>query len=204
MSFSRRKFLSSAAVASTGLLLPSFVRQANGQLFTKIGATFVPLDSDSLNLLKKSLATTQKLPTADSCLICQKSIEEIGGQKLVFSHFRGTTIFDYLKHVVHENFRKRIKLFGDHEIVCWGEKSFMSEKVIDQAVREYLNGMQPWHCQICGKRECYICGQPIAWLAYGDYAYHETRGYYSKGANLGASPPCINPECKKYRDLSQP
>ncbi len=40
-------------------------------------------------------------------------------------------------------------------------------------------------------------------LAYGDYAFDDGgRGYYTKGANLGASPPCINPDCEKSRKLS--
>ena len=79
----------------------------------------------------------------------------------------------------------------------------MSDYVIDRAVKMYLDGMQPWHCQKCGYRACDLCGEPYVRLAYGDFVFDDGgRGYYSPGPNLGASPGCINPECKKYRNLS--
>ena len=94
MFFHRRKFLSLLAGASVSYFLPRSVCQAGDQLFNKIGATFVPLDHESVVRLAKIHFKNQDLPTAKACLVCQQPIENIGGQKLLHTKFRGTSLSD--------------------------------------------------------------------------------------------------------------
>jgi hypothetical protein len=218
MYFARRSFLTLVIGAGVGSLLPSSFRQADGHIFNKIGKTYVPLDHDSLVGLTKYIFDNQEMPTARTCLICQQPIEKIGGKKMIRNTWRGTSVSDkpiregpVHKTVfandsgVHFAFRSCRKLLHQPELHLniWGADRLNSERVINRAIKEYLEGTQPWFCQKCGYRQCSHCGEPHAWLAYGDYAYDDGgRGYYTMGANLGACPPCINPKCEKYRSLA--
>lgn len=182
LSVYRRDFLFFISIAGAGLALPNYSLRAK--------PTY-PI-SNYLNDLTK-------LPTARECLICHKTIEEVGGQMLIYTHFRGTILRAGSKIRDFPNLRVLLRLFDDRDLyfAAWGEESIFTETVINQALREYLNGEQPWHCQICGMRECHLCGKPLVALAYGDYACREHgHGCYSKGANLGANRGCIDPKCQ--------
>ena len=182
MSISRRDFLLFSAVTGACLTLPSYSLRAK--------PTY-PLSS--------YLNDLTKLPTAHECLICHKTIEEIDGQMLIYTKFRGTSLRASSDIRDFPNLRVLIRLFDDPDLcfAAWGESSIFNEAVISQALTDYLNGKQPWHCQICGKRECHLCGKPLIALAYGDYACRgHGRGYYHKGATLGANLGCIDPKCQ--------
>ena len=204
MSISRRKFLSTGLVIGAGFILPG-VSPPAAHPFNIIGAKFVPVDPRSLALLQKILSESQKWPTAQACLICRAPIEKIGGQKLIRSRLRGTALLNQADHMRYPNLRAWESLFGSPDLyfTAWGEESLFTSPVVNRARREYQDGKQPWLCQKCGKRVCHLCGEPLNVLAYGDYAFDEGgRGYYTKGANLGANLGCINPECRKYRNWS--
>jgi hypothetical protein len=197
MSFTRRKFILLTTAVCSGCVLPRLVSGG----FESVG-TFSDPDSAASHLLDKTITGIQKLPTARACLICGYSIETIGGQKLIHTTLRGTELVGKSDYHFRENLRGRIRLFEDHELtlIAWGEKQFMTEQIIERAKITYLQGEQPWFCQKCGFRTCHLCGTPLIWLAYGDYAFDDSgRGYYLKGANLGASPPCVNSKCENYR-----
>ena len=186
MSVSRRDFLFFVSIAGAGLVLPNY-----------------RLQSISTYPISNYLNDLTKLPTARKCLICQKRIEEIDGQMLMYTHFRGTCFGTYfgtdanLRDV--PDLRVSLRLFDDCDLnfVAWGEETIFTNTVLSKALGEYLNGEQPWHCQICGLRACELCGKPLYALAYGDYACREHgQGFYSKGACLGANLGCIDPKCQ--------
>ncbi|MBE9549440.1 MAG: hypothetical protein IMF09_08565 [Proteobacteria bacterium] len=146
------------------------------------------------------------LPTDNSCLICDRTIEEVGGQKLIATRLRGTRLTTEFAHGKHKNFCKQVQLFDDSQLAIdfWGEKNFMTEAVIQKALKSYRYWSQPWFCQVCGSRQCSDCGAPIIVLAYGDFAFEDGRkGYYAKGPNLGVSPPCKNRNCKNYHKRAE-
>ena len=198
MPFTRRKFIVLTTTVCSGCVLPRLVSGG----FQSTG-TFSHPKPAPFHLLDKTLTGTRKLPTAQECLICGHSIKTIGGHKLIFTKLRGTELVDKAGARFRENLRGRISLFKNHDLtlVLWGEEKFMTDQVIGRVKTTYLQGEQPWFCQKCGSRTCHLCGTPLIWLAYGDYAFDDGgRGYYSKGANLGASPPCVNPKCEKNRE----
>jgi hypothetical protein len=144
------------------------------------------------------------LPTAATCFSCQLPIGHVGGQKLVHTKLRGTVLLPGSHRLPRKNYRYARKIQDNPQLYlhAWGEESFMSKSILERVLDTYLSGLQPWFCQRCGKRACHLCGQPNLWLAYGDYAFNDVHGsYYHKGANLGASPPCINRQCRKYREV---
>ncbi len=205
MSVSRRKFLSTGLVLGAGLILPGVSLPAK-QAFNIIGANFVPVDPHSLALLQKILSASQKWPTAQACLICRQPVENIGGQKLIRTKLRGTALLHQADSNRYPGVRAWESLFGSCDLyfTVWGEESIFTDQIVAKARREYLNGMQPWFCQKCGKRSCHLCGEPLNVLAYGDYAFAEGgRGFYGQGPNLGANPGCINPRCRSYRNMNK-
>ena len=152
--------------------------------------------------LRGHLDDIWNLPTTRDCLICQKPIEEIQGQMLVYTHFRGTSLATTSKFRDVPNLRVAARLLDDRKLYffAWGEESIFTDEVIARALAGYLNGEQPWHCQLCGCRQCSRCGKPLWFLACGDYACRvRGEGYYGKGANFGANMGCINPRCKNGR-----
>jgi len=138
-------------------------------------------------------------PPADRCVICEKTIEETGGRRIIAQHSRGVKLGKrYEGGGNPERPHKSIKLYpeSDTYVVVWGEKEFWTDARIKRAIQDYQDGRHPWFCQVCGLRTCSLCGSPIndpvgsATISAG--------GCVGQSPLLGVDPGCTNPECKKY------
>ena len=144
-------------------------------------------------------AEIPQLPPADRCMACEKTIEAIGGRRMVAQPLRGTTLLDHAIEGGYRNFRSCTRLVEDRDLfmVVWGEESVFPEMVIDRARRAYLAGIQPWFCQVCGYRLCHVCHTILPRPVASDYVFDD--GYIVHCPILGADPGCSNPECSRFR-----
>ncbi|MFK5880512.1 MAG: hypothetical protein QM478_13580 [Flavobacteriaceae bacterium] len=141
-------------------------------------------------------------PPAETCIFCNKPLDEIGGKRISAQQLRGVTLSNKYQEGGNKDFpHQSIKLFDDSKIymVIWGEKTKWTEAAIAQAKNEYENGKRPWFCQICGERKCSKCGSPINYPMGSDILYDD--GYSSHAAIIPSDPGCINPNCEKYKDF---
>jgi hypothetical protein len=143
---------------------------------------------------------TKRLP-ADTCIFCDKKIDEIGGRRIVAQKLRGIELSSKYRGGGNPEYPDQsIRLYDNKEIyvVVWGENSKWTLSTTNKVKEEYLKGRQPWFCQVCGKRKCIECGAPINVPMGSDVL--SDNGYISHVPMHPVDPGCINPKCKKYRD----
>lgn len=141
---------------------------------------------------------TRRSP-ASHCVICGKSIEEIGGRRIISQRDKGLYISSQPtkggSHAVHKSVKvDPLPLY----VTIWGEKAFWNDETINRAIQIVKQGECPWFCQICGTRACYLCGQPINYPVASEILYDS--GGSSHCPIIPHDPGCINPACKRYKD----
>ncbi|GAA0406190.1 hypothetical protein GCM10009133_13540 [Cocleimonas flava] len=144
----------------------------------------------------------KKLP-AENCAICDKPLDDIGGGRLISQKFRGVALSSktdkansrFTKH----NPKRYFKLFENENIYLelWGEKNKWTDEAIERAKADYLDGNQPWFCQVCGERKCSKCGSPINYPMGSDVIC--SSGCSSHIPVFPFDPGCINKACKKFK-----
>jgi len=144
---------------------------------------------------------SRSLP-ADKCAICGKTIDEVGGARIVAQQARGVALSDkYLGGGNPERPYRSFRLDEDSNtyVVVWGEVGFWSDANFQHAVETYRAGVRPWFCQVCGKRTCHLCGAPIN-VPVGSNWIGDT-GCGAHSPLLGYDPGCSNPRCNLYRPI---
>jgi len=139
----------------------------------------------------------KKLP-AERCVICSRTLEEVGGLRIVAQDYRGYAFSDKperggQKDIPRQSFK--VSEVDKRFIVFWG-KMWNCES-ITRAIDELKSGKRPWFCQICGVRACTECGAPIR-LAMGSEILHDN-GSIGHMAIFPCHGGCCNPNCKYYR-----
>ena len=146
-------------------------------------------------MTQASIDQRSSFPPAPTCLLCQRSLEEAGGVRLIVcTQSRGVLIG---KSPNNGNFKKRqvfrlasgyVLVLGDSDPWRW------SQGEAERAHQEAEAGYHPWFCQVCGSRACSTCGAPLrspvgctAMDAEGQSGPHSPM--------LGARIPCINTDC---------
>jgi len=141
------------------------------------------------------------LPTK-SCVVCERTLEEVGGGKrIIAQQRRGLKVTKTLEGRgypdCHEQFFP-LQDADDQYLLVWGEKSLWTEDAIDRAKKAFLQGYRPWLCQLCAARGCSECGAPINYPMGSDILYID--GYTSHIAIHPFDPGCTNKACKKHRE----
>jgi hypothetical protein len=157
-----------------------------------------------MSIADKSLSEIQELLPARHCMICHKTIGEIGGRRMIAQGFRGIAVSDQVLTKGYKNLQKCVRLIEGRELylVAWGEKSIITDAVIEQATADYRKGFRPWFCQVCGQRLCHLCGELLPRPVASDYIFDDGGSVHCP--ILGADPGCWNPECEKFRGNSKP
>ena len=152
-----------------------------------------------MSIASMSIAEILEMPPAPNCMICERTIEEIGGRRMVAQKARGTNVFQHVISEGFENFHSCTRLLEGRELflVIWGEAAFLSDNVISRIEAEYLEGRRPWFCQVCGKRSCHLCGALERRPVMSDYVCDD--GYILHCPSLGADTGCLNPQCTRYK-----
>jgi len=147
--------------------------------------------------------TPKTLKPAHCCVICNKTLDEIGGRRLVTQQLRGITLSDkYLgggnKDYPHQSFK--LSENPDEYVVVWGEKSLWTKAAINRGIKDYQAGRRPWFCQKCGLRGCSTCGEPINYPMGSGVLYDS--GCSSHVPILPIDPGCINKNCSRYKKFN--
>lgn len=137
------------------------------------------------------------------CVICGKTLAEVGGQRIIAQKLRGiSTSNKFLgggnPKYPHKSFKLNSSSTSPLYLVIWGEVSIWSEASIQRAIDAFHNGKRSWFCQICGQRVCSTCGAPINYPMGSDVLKDD--GASSHCGIFPFDPGCINPECRNYRD----
>lgn len=144
----------------------------------------------------------QRLP-AHVCAICSKSLEEVGGKRIVGNQLRGVFLSDKPSgggNPEYPAISKHVDDNPDVYLIIKGEKTKWTDEAIDRAIMIYFNGQHPWMCQVCAERKCSECGAPINYPVGCDVI--DENGCISHYPMIPADLGCINPDCKKYRDMT--
>jgi len=135
----------------------------------------------------------------DRCVICGKTIAEIGGRRIIAQNPRGCTVESKPR-----NNSPKMPTYTSYSLspsplylIVWGE-DFWTEAAIERAKIAFLNGNRAWYCQICGERKCF-CGAPMNHTAASDYIEDDGHSFHC-GVHVCATG-CINPKCRNYRKL---
>ncbi len=142
-------------------------------------------------------------PPAQTCVLCDKTVEEVGGYRLVSQKLRGVSLSD--KPIRRGKYsHQAVKLYDDLNVymLVWGEPEKWTDSAIEKAKDEYKTGHKPWFCQVCGERKCSTCGAPINRPMGSDVLY--ASGCCSHLAIHPIDPGCVNKECSRYKEAGNP
>jgi len=145
----------------------------------------------------------RRLIPSQHCVLCNRMLAEVGGMRIIAQKIRGVCLSDRYRGGGNKDYpHKSVKLYeeSDKYVVVWGEKNKWTEEAIERARTEFLAGLRPWFCQLCGERRCSSCGSPINYPMGSDVLYDS--GCSSHCGMHPFDPGCINPDCKKYKDWS--
>jgi hypothetical protein len=141
---------------------------------------------------------------APRCCVCQKTLEEIGGERITAQQVRKIFVSD--KKWTAQDVRDKdnpvesIALDNGQYLIIQGWSEEKTPGIIERAKQDCDNGDHPWFCQVCGARTCHKCGHPTALPFASDLLKDD--GSKPHFGVFPASPGCINPECENYRKRS--
>ena len=160
------------------------------------GRSFKPLNLTVEQKIKHKKLLNENWMYDDSCIICGKSIEQVGGSKIISSRFLKIFISDKFSGGGDAEYPyQSAKLADGNYLVFKGKLSVWTKQKIDQATSFVNQGFDVWWCQSksCANRTCRVCGSATQ-RAYGC----DLLG----GVHVAAHPVpagCENTECEKHQ-----
>jgi hypothetical protein len=137
------------------------------------------------------------LTPADTCSICGRRHEEIGGKRLVGQKGGGIRVVASEKNPggrKHHPVPGRPGLW----VAIYGEPGLLRDEVRDHVLAQLEQGLRPWFCQECAHLTCHECGAILRIAPGADYLADDN-GKVVHSPMLAANPGCANPSCRLYR-----
>ncbi len=162
-----------------------------------IGIQKQKVSAEDIRVAKAKIGEKKRKPSSH-CLLCKKSVDEIGGKRVVAQKTLGSFISTTYRGGGDPDFPDlSIKIDDANYIVLCGKKGIWTDELIDQVKEIYLNYKCPWFCQKCAGKICLICGEilnnPIGSDVIND------NGDVLHVASLGYNPGCMNDACENYK-----
>ncbi|MBU1566854.1 MAG: hypothetical protein KJ630_14680 [Proteobacteria bacterium] len=163
------------------------------------------IDAGEFNLpespSEKQLIQSPTFLPDSHCVICQKTIEEIGGRRLVAQQVRGILISNKPIGGGHRDHHYKSHKLSPYPLylVVWGPGTIWSGDAIQRATAAFHKGKRSWFCQLCGNRVCLDCGSPSQMPVGSDVLYEN--GCTAHVAILPCHPGCVNPQCKNHKEV---
>ena len=141
-----------------------------------------------------------------TCLLCDSTIEEIGGIRITTTNSRGVFISNKEWSGSDSPRRGRApypcrsyKLGNESYIIMRGPANEgFNDELLEKAKRQFENDERPWLCQRCAHRLCSQCGEPLNRPPAVDMLCDD--GSSSHIAIMSVDRGCINKECDKYKE----
>lgn len=137
---------------------------------------------------------------ADTCVFCDKRLEDVGGQRLCAQRHLGCFLSEQLRGGGNPETPDRHFKVSDEPLtylILRGAPSTWTDERIEKAKTQFSRGRHPWFCQVCGNRTCRECGTPLRRPIASDVLY--TDGSTSHVGILGVDVGCSNVDCSRYR-----
>ena len=162
-----------------------------------IGKQKQMFSAEDIRIAKSKIGKKKRKPSSH-CLLCKKTIDEIGGKRVVAQKTLGTFISTTHRGGGDPDFPDlSIKLDDANYIVLRGIKGMWTDELIEKVKGNYLNSECPWFCQKCAGKTCYICGEIMNNPIGSDIIYDD--GCVHHVAALGYNPGCVNKSCENYK-----
>lgn len=162
-----------------------------------IGKQNQKVSAEDITEAKAKLKKKKRKPSSH-CLLCEKTIDEIGGKRIVVQKTLGTfSSKTYLGGGDPDFPELSIKMGDDNFIVLRGKKGMWTDKLIAKVKEIYSNQERPWFCHKCAYKTCHICGEIMNNPIGSDVIYDD--GCISHVAALGYNPGCVNDSCENYK-----
>ena len=146
----------------------------------------------------KAKIEKKKRKPSSHCLLCKKTIDEIGGKRVVAQKTLGSFISTTYRGGGDPDFPDlSIKIDDAKYILLCGKKGMWTVELIDKVKEIYLNNERPWFCQKCAGKTCHICGEILNNPIGSDVIYDD--GCVLHVAALGYNPGCMNDACENYK-----
>lgn len=139
---------------------------------------------------------------ASACVICAKTLSEVGGKRILATGLRGFDISDQRpKRQNKPHYVATPRLIEDEEIYLrvWGDKKIFTDAVVDRIRATYRSGFRPWMCQAkgCGDRACVVCGMAMRHTPCCGILHDDGESRYQMLIPL-MSYPCTNVDCENF------
>ena len=136
-------------------------------------------------------------PPAHACALCGKTLEEVGGKRMVVTQFLGVSLWPEPPLGGSSGLPVDFYPVDEEEtlyLIVWGEP--WSTERVDRAIETAREGKHPWFCQVCGGRACEICGSPLSWPQASEIIHGS--GRKKRCMSMPAHVGCVNPNCPQY------
>jgi len=144
----------------------------------------------------------KRLP-ATRCVMCEKTIEQVGGMRIVAHIHIGIGLSNQYKGGGNPDYPYQSFQLNEDKtlfLTVWGEEEKWTVTAIENAKKDFQNNLQPWICQVCANRKCHTCGKPINYPVGSDIV--KQNGCITHIPIIPSNLGCINKQCKNYKDLS--
>jgi hypothetical protein len=133
------------------------------------------------------------------CVICKKTIQEIGGRRIVAQQLRGIIISSKPIGGGNPDYPYKSHKLSSYSLylVVWGPGTLWSEDAVRRATAAFHRGKRSWFCQLCGNRICQDCGSPLQRPMGSDVLYDDGSSLHV--GMLPCHPGCVNQQCKNHK-----
>jgi len=162
-----------------------------------IGIQKQKVSAEDIRAAKAKIGEKKRKPSSH-CLLCKKTVDEIGGKRVVAQKTLGSFISTTYRGGGDLDFPDlSIKIDDAKYILLCGKKGMWTVELIDKVKEIYLNNERPWFCQKCAGKTCHICGEILNNPIGSDVIYDD--GCVLHVASLGYNPGCMNESCENYK-----
>ena len=160
-------------------------------------------EAKQMNRRPATTATRRMRLPSENCALCDRTIEQVGGYRLVGTHTRLVVLSGRHEGGGNpENPIISVRLRKDDEIYLLVRGVEWTSARIEKARNEYLADRRPWFCQVCGDRKCRECGSPLNMPWATDVLYDN--GCSAHVPLVPCNPGCTNQACVRFREWPQP
>ncbi len=153
--------------------------------------------AEDIRVAKSKIGKKNRKPSSH-CLLCEKTIDEIGGKRVVAQKTLGTYISATYRGGGDPDFPDlSIKIDDARYILFCGKKGMWTDELIEKVKEIYFNNEHPWFCQKCAGKTCHICGEILNNPIGSDVIYDD--GCISHVAVLCYNPGCVNESCENHK-----